>query len=170
MRIKLLFLALLSFNLAASAQTYIMFGPSLTNTAGTLADKSNLAIELGHQWDAFSMGVDLGRTTLAKKGNRDTTIYLEMRPNLNVFQQGKFTNTLTTGIGFIFNARMNLVTELTSGIEYAFTPQIHFNTYFGQYYYSGLTETDNTTFFGISIMYYFSKNTGGSLFHRKPKP
>lgn len=144
-----------------------MVAPALTNTIGTLPDKANLALELGHQWDAFSMGLDLGRTTLAPVGERDTSIYLELRPNLNVFQQGKFTNTLTTGIGCIFGANMNLVTELTSGIEYNFSPQLHFNSYFGQYYYSGSTAADNTTFFGVSVMYYFSKSKAGGLFNHK---
>ena len=152
---------------AGRAQTYVMLAPSLTNTAGTIADKSNTTLELGHQWEAFSMGLDIGRTTWSPVRGRDTTIYLELRPNLNVFQQGKFTNTLTTGIGYIFGAEMNLVTELTSGIEYAFTDQIHFNTYFGQYYYSGRYTADNATFFGVSVMYYFRPAGAGSLFGKK---
>ena len=150
----------------ALAQTYIMLAPSLTNTAGTSADKSNIAFELGKQWDAFSIGLDIGKTTLAKVQQKDTSLYVEFRPNLNVFQQGKFTNTLTTGIGYIFNAQMNLVTEFTSGIEYALNPQLHFNTYFGTYYYSGKNATDNNTFFGISVMYYFKNANQKAIFNK----
>jgi hypothetical protein len=138
------------------AQTYISLTPQLTNSPGTLYEKANIALEIGRQWDVFSMGLDLGKTSLGKVTGRDTTVYLELRPNLNIFQQGKFTNTFTAGIGYIFNSKQNLMTELTSGIEYAFSQQIHFNIYFGQYFYSGRTDASSVTFFGASVMLYFS--------------
>jgi hypothetical protein len=149
-------------SLRCQSQTYVSLVPSLTNTAGTLAGKSNIAIEIGRQWDAFSMGLDVGKTSMGKVTGRDTTAYLELRPNLNVFQQGKFTNTFTAGIGYIFQAKENLMTELTSGIEYAASEQLHFNVFFGQYYYSGRVSASNVTFFGLSVMAYFSKS------HPKP--
>ena len=138
------------------AQTYISLAPSLTNEAGTLAEKTNLALEVGRQWDVFSLGIDVGKTSLGKIEGRDTTAYLEIRPNLNIFQQGKFTNTFTAGIGVVFNSAQSLMTELTSGIEYAFRPKIHLNVFFGQYYYSGRYESSSATFFGISVMHYFA--------------
>ena len=152
-----------------AGQTYISLAPSLTNTAGTIAEKSNIAIELGRQWDVFSMGLDLGKTSMGKVTGRDTTAYLELRPNLNVFQQGKFTNTFTAGIGYIFNAKENLMTELTSGIEYAHSQQLHFNIFFGQYFYSGRYSASDVTFFGISGMWYFSSTHPSSLLKRKDK-
>jgi hypothetical protein len=138
------------------AQTYISLAPQLTNSPGTLYEKANIALEIGRQWDVFSLGLDLGKTSLGKVTGRDTTVYLELRPNLNIFQQGKFTNTFTAGIGYIFNSKQDLMTELTSGIEYAFSQQIHFNVYFGQYFYSGRTDASSVTFFGASVMLYFS--------------
>ena len=140
----------------AAAQNYICLAPNVTNSPGTFAEKSNVSFEAGRQWDVFSLGLDVGKTSLGKVVGPDTTIYLEVRPNLNIFQQGKFTNTFTPGIGVIFNAHENLMTELTSGIEYAYTPLIHFNIYFGQYYYSGKVSASTVTFFGISVMKYFS--------------
>ncbi len=156
MKKSLLCIILIHCVWAASAQNYICFAPSVTNSPGTFAEKTNLSLEAGHQWDVFSFGVDLGKSSLGAVVGTDTTWYLEARPNLNVFQQGKFTNTLTPGIGFIFNAKENLMTELTSGIEYAYTPLIHFNISFGQYFYSGRYSASSVTFFGISIMKYFS--------------
>ncbi len=138
------------------AQTYISLAPQLTNSPGTLYEKANIALEIGRQWDVFSLGLDLGKTSLGKATGRDTTVYLELRPNLNIFQQGKFTNTFTAGIGYIFNSKQDLMTELTSGIEYAFSQQIHFNVYFGQYFYSGRSDASSVTFFGASVMLYFS--------------
>jgi len=147
----------------ATAQTYISFIPSVTNSAGTLAEKSNLSFELGRQWDVFSAGIDVGMTSLGKVVGKDTAVYLEIRPNLNIFQEGKFTNTLTPGIGYIFNSKESLVTELTSGIEYAYSTLIHFNIIFGTYYYSGKTSASNVTFFGLSVMYYFKPYKPSSL-------
>jgi len=147
----------------ALSQTYISLAPSLTNTAGTIADKSNITIELGQQWDVFSLGLDIGKTTLSKVTTKDTSNYLELRPSLNVFQQGNFTNTLTIGIGYVFGAKENLLTELTYGIEYAFTPKTHFNVFFGQYFYSGRVSASNATFLGLSVMFYFKPNNGGAI-------
>ncbi len=149
------------------SQTYISLAPSLTNTAGTIFDKSNIALELGQQWDVFSLGIDIGKTTLSKVTGRDTSAYIELRPNLNVFQQGKFTNTFTAGIGFVFNARQGLVTELSNGIEYAFNNKLHFNIVFGQYFYSGRSASDNNTFFGISAAYYFNETNVGSIIKKQ---
>jgi hypothetical protein len=134
-----------------------------------MADKSNISFEIGRQWDVFSAGIDIGKTSLEKVVGRDSTVYLELRPNLNIFQQGKFTNTFTPGIGFVFNARENFVTELTSGIEYEYTPLIHFNVFFGQYYYSGLYSASTVTFFGVSVMKYFSKAKRGALLGTREK-
>ena len=146
-----------------SGQYYISLAPSLTNTAGTIAEKSNITLEFGKQWDVFSLGAVVGKTSMGKVTGRDTTMYTEIRPNLNIFQQGKFTNTFTAGIGYIFNAEENLVTELTSGIEFAQSEQFHINISFGQYFYSGRYSSSNVTFFGISGMWYFGASHAGSL-------
>jgi hypothetical protein len=158
----LLTFVILIFFVSSDAQTYISLAPSISNQAGTFADKMNVGLEVGRQWDVFSAGIVIAKNSLQKGSGRDTTTYFEFRPNLNVFQQGKFTNTFTAGIGYILNAKESLLTELTYGIEYAYSPQIHFNVYFGQYYYSGRYSDSNSTFFGFSCMYYFSPN------HAKP--
>jgi hypothetical protein len=145
-------------------QTYISLAPSLTNTAGTIADKSNIAVEVGKQWDAFSVGLAFGKSTLSKVTGRDTSNYLEIRPNLNVFQQGKFTNTFTAGIGYIFQAEENLLTEVTYGIEYSLTENVHFNVNFGQFFYSGKESASNVSFFGVSAVYFFTPKKLTAMF------
>ena len=163
-----LFIGFLTFAINNGlSQTYISLNPSLTNDAGTIPEKANMSLEIGRQWDVFSVGLDVGKTSLGKVSGRDTTAYLEIRPNLNIFQQGKFTNTFTAGIGFIFNSRQSLMTELTSGIEYAFRPKIHFNILFGQYYYSGRYDVSSVTFFGVSVMRYFSDYKSNPLMNKK---
>lgn len=152
---KLMLMALLLIANGARSQTYLALAPELTNDAGTIPQKANLSFEIGRQWDVFSLGLDLGKTSLGKMHGSDTTNYLEIRPNLNVFQQGKFTNTFTAGIGYIFNSHQSIMTELTSGIEYAYNSRFHLNIYFGQYYYSGRYDANSVTFFGLSGMLYF---------------
>ena len=149
--------------MTGNAQTYLSLAPSISNQAGTLADKINIGLEVGRQWDVFSLGLVIGKNSIQKADGRDTTTFFELRPNLNVFQQGKFTNTFTAGIGYIINAKESLLTELTYGIEYAYKPQIHFNAFFGQYYYSGRYSDSNSSFFGVSCMYYFSPNNSKPL-------
>jgi hypothetical protein len=151
------------------SQTYISLAPSLSNNAGTFGEKANFAVEVGRQWDVFSLGVDYGRTNLARVQGKDTANYLELRPNLNIFQQGKFTNTFTAGIGYIFNAQQTLLTELTSGIEYTYNDQFHINVYLGQYYYSGRTAASTETFFGVSAVWYFTPAYPKSLISRPAK-
>ncbi|HMG81565.1 MAG TPA: hypothetical protein VK559_00890 [Ferruginibacter sp.] len=163
------FTLLLLAGYTSFAQTYVSLAPSVTNTAGTLADKSNLALEVGQQWDVFSLGLDLGQTTLSPQHGKDTSTYLEIRPNLNIFQEGKFTNTFTAGIGYVFGAKDNLLTEVTYGIEYSCTEQMHFNVFFGNYYYSGRTAATNTSFFGVSAAYYFKPNKTGALIKKGDK-
>ena len=135
--------------------TYLEVYYSLTNTPGTFGGKSNLSLELGKQWSVFSLGFDVGKTTLETMHGRDTSIYLEIRPNLNIFQQGRFTNTLTVGAGYVFAAKNNFLTELTSGIEYTANDHLHLNVNFGQFYYSGRYTAQSLTFFGVSVSYYF---------------
>ncbi len=151
------------------SQTYISLAPSLSNNAGTFSEKANFALEVGRQWDVFSLGIDYGKTSLAKMQGKDTANYLELRPNLNIFQQGRFTNTFTAGIGYIFNAQQTLLTEVTSGIEYTCNDQIHINVYLGQYYYSGRTAASTETFFGVSGVWYFTSAHPKLLISRPAK-
>ena len=168
MKLLLGILLILASN-TSFAQTYISIAPSFTNTAGTIPEKSNIALELGQQWDVFSLGIDVGKTTLAKMAKGDTSFYVELRPNLNVFQQGKFTNTFTAGIGCVFNAKEYLMTELTNGIEYSFSTKLHLNVFFGQYFYSGRASASDATFFGVSAAFYFAETNAGSLIKHKEK-
>ena len=167
MKYFIAFLSLLLVNSVCSAQTYFSVVPSLTNSAGTIAEKANLSFEVGRQWDVFSLGLDIGKTTFGKITGRDTSVYLEIRPNLNVFQQGKFTSTFTPGIGYVFNAKENLVTEVTYGIEYALNDLIHLNIYSGQYFYSGKESASSVSFFGLSIIKYFSPSKGKAFISKK---
>ena len=167
---KSVFIVLILSGRHGFAQIYVSLNPALTNDIGTFSEKANLSVEVGRQWDVFSLGMDIGKTSLGNMHDNDTSTYLEIRPNLNVFQQGKFTNTFTAGIGYIFHSQQSLMTEMTSGIEYALNNKVHFNVYFGQYYYSGRYASSNVTFFGISGMFYFLPTHAKGLLNGKPAP
>jgi hypothetical protein len=125
---------------------------------GTFKKRLTPDLEFGLQWDVFSLGVDVGKVNLGQNGGRDSTTYFELRPNLNVFQQGKFTNTLTIGLGFVPHAKENIMTEFTTGIEYTPNPRFSYNLFFGTYYFSGVHSASSVNFFGLSAMYYFIRD------------
>ena len=163
MRQTVVFCFMFFILIVCHGQNYISLVPSLTNTAGTIADKSNISIEFGRQWNVFSLGIDIGKTTLSRVTGKDTSLYLEIRPNLNIFQVGKFTSTFTPGIGYILQANENLVTELTYGLEYSYNDHFHINAFLGQYFYSGRYSASNISFFGISGTWYFTPFVSKSL-------
>jgi hypothetical protein len=123
--------------------------------SGTTAMRSSPNIEIGLQWNSLSLGLDVGKTHLGQKSGRDTTTYFEIRPNLNVFQQGKFTNTLTFGIGYVPNAQANIMIETNAGIQYSPSPRWSYNIFFGTYYFSGVESARNQNYIGFSSIYYF---------------
>jgi len=122
---------------------------------------TNIAHEIRTPLTLIKMPLD----KLMRKQNSNA----EINYNLNIFQQGKFTNTFTAGIGYIFNSTQSLLTELTSGIEYSYSDQLHFNVYFGQFYYSGRTDASTVTFFGVSAAFYFASSHPKSLITNQKK-
>jgi hypothetical protein len=134
--------------------------------SGTTALRSSPNIEFGLQWNSISLGLDIGKVHLAQKAGRDTTTYFEIRPNLNVFQQGKFTNTLTLGAGYIPNAKENVMLETSAGIQYSPSAKWSYNVFFGTYYFSGVESARNQTFFGFSGMYYFLPKKKKGIFNK----
>lgn len=175
MRILAIFIFMQAFCAALSAQSkqdssvwYISPMYGLYTGSGTLAKRSTFDVEIGKQWDVFSLGLDFGKNHFENKGAKDTTSYIEIRPSLNVFQQGKFTNTLTIGIGYIVNAQQNILTEFSTGIEFTPNPRFSYNVFFGTYYYSGLRSSGSQNFFGISMMAYINnKRKFRGIFNRK---
>jgi len=157
------------------SQTYISIQPAFYTTstgggglnAGSQAQRTTFDIEVGRQWDALSLGLDLGKTTMQKQGsyhdldtNGNLTVpagkwYLEVKPNLNVFRQGRLTNTLTIGFGYVFNSNQPMLNEFTTGVEYDANPSWSYNINFGTYYFTGNKGSTNQNFFGFSIVYLF---------------
>ena len=154
----------------APPQYFFSCVPCLTNAPGDFAMKLSPTIEVGRQWqDVFSIGLDLGKTNCAPTAGKDTTVYLEFRPNLNIFQVGKFVNTFTPGLGYVFGASQNMMLEFTQGIEYSFTPLVHLNIFYGQYYYSGKYANSSVSFFGVSIAKFLKPSKARGIIPTKQK-
>lgn len=139
------------------AQYYVSLMPAFYTNAGNTGERLTFDVEFGKQWEVFSLGIDIGKTNLSPQKGIDTTWYTELRSNLNVFQQGRFTNTLTLGAGYVFNAHQNILIETSTGVEYSINKNYHFNIFFGTYFFSGTTSASNNNFFGMSLMYFFHK-------------
>ena len=161
MKLKPKFIFVLMLFLTVSSKTraqyYISFMPAFYTSAGNTGDRLTMDVEFGKQWDVFSLGVELGKTNFSNQDKIDTTLYTEVRSNLNVFQQGKFTNTITVGCGYVFNATQNLMFETSTGIEYSISEKIHANIFFGTYFFSGNSSASNNNFFGLSLVRFFPK-------------
>lgn len=149
------------------SQTYICVSPAITHDLGSILDKANTSLEIGKQFDCTSIGFVVGRTTL--NGNLVNNNYAEGHINTNVFQQGKWTNTITVGLGCVISSTTNeyLLTEISSGIEYSYSEKIHFNFNGGQFNYSGVKTASNSTYIAISVAYYFKSYTPKSLISSK---
>jgi len=168
-------------NLEAKSVTYVTFSPCFTNEVGTIGTKFSPTFEIGRQFqDIFTVGLALGKTncktayTYGSDGSvssiSPSSYYLELRPNLNVYQIGRFTNTVTPGIGYVFGPGEALMIETTVGIEYEYTEKLHFNIFFGNYYYSSLSDDPNNNlthfspiFWGFSIVKFFRKTKTSAL-------
>lgn len=132
-----------------SSLTYIEFSLNNLSTTGPILKNISPTVEIGKQWDVFSLGFVIGTI----QGNP----FIEARPNLNVFQQGKFTNTLTPGIGIRYNSVQPILMEFTSGIEYSYSKSIHYNINFGQWFFNGKNQSSNSVFIGFSFTKFFLK-------------
>ena len=143
--------------ISVKAQYYTSIMPAFYTNAGDNGDRFTFAAEFGKQWDVFSVGLDIGKTNMNTQHAKDTTWYSEIRTNLNVFQQNKFTNTLTMGLGYVFNAHQNIMIETTTGVEYSVNNDFHLNIFFGTYFFSGKNSASNNNFFGMSAVRFFHK-------------
>lgn len=149
--------ASLMMSFSSRAQYYVSVMPAFYTSAGTTGERFTWDVEFGKQWEVFSLGIDVGKTNMTRSSGRDTTWYTELRSNLNVFQNGKFTNTLTLGLGYVFNAKQNMMVEATTGVEYSINEKYHYNIFFGTYYFSGRRAASNNNFFGMSVVRFFRK-------------
>lgn len=153
-----------------AGQTYISLAPSFyrSSTGGgglqaSVSQSVTCAFEVGRQWEASSLSLGLGKTTVEPNINNDIVTgvvpagkwYTEIRPSLNVFQQGKLKSTIIIGAGYVFGSEQFLLTEITTGMEYTNNSQFSYSLKAGTYYFTGNGVGSNQVFFGLSALYFF---------------
>ena len=129
-----------------------------TNTAGTFNQKVFLSAEFGRTYGIFDIGLAIGRLNLVASGNGiDSNWFSEVRPTINVFSKGRFSESLTLGAGFIFNAKQNFLTEITNCINFSPNDNLTIAVCQGNYFFDGRQSTSRAQFMGLALTFNFIK-------------
>ena len=142
----------LYFTFCAMSQTYVNLSPSVfINTTGTFREKTMATIEVGRTWEPVSVGLALGKTTFAKQKGQDTAFYAEVRGTYTLFTKNDFSAGVSLGVGHIFNAKQNFLTEFSYNIGYSFNQNISVNVFQGFYHFDGKLASNKYAFMGAGI-------------------
>lgn len=126
-----------------------------TNATGTFNQKMFVTAEFGRTFGIFDIGLMVGRLNLAKGG--DSIYFTEIINTINVFSKGRFSQALTLGIGYVFGAKQNFLTEFTNSINFAVNNRLVLTVYQGNYYFDGKLSTSRAQFMGLSATFNFIK-------------
>lgn len=139
---------------------YISSGASVyTNTPGTFNQKSFVNAEVGRTYGIFDIGLLIGRLNFM---HGDSLFYSEIEPTINVFSKGRFSEALTLGAGYVFNAKQNFLTEVTNSINFAPNNNLVITVFQGNYFFDGRFSTAKAQFMGLSFTYNFIKRNSGT--------
>lgn len=129
-----------------------------TNTAGTFNQKAFFSLEAGRTYGIFDIGVAVGRLNLVASGNGiDSNWFAEGRPTINVFSKGRFSESLTLGAGYVFNAKQNFMTEITNCINFSPNNKLTIAVCQGNYFFDGKLSTSRAQFMSVAVTLNFIK-------------
>lgn len=74
-----------------------------------------------------------------------------------MFSKGRFSETLTLGVGHIFNRKEIFLTEITNSINYAPINIVVVTVHQGNYFFDGILSTSRAQIMGLSLTYSFIK-------------
>lgn len=160
-RVSTFSLLLCFFSLSTFAQkrekepeyNYLSLGYNIfTNAPGSLKEKSYATMEFGRSFGIFDLGLMLGRFSFLKT---DSSWFIELIPTINVFSKGRFSEALTLGAGYIFNAKNNFLTEITNSINFAPSNQIVIALSEGNYFMDGRFSISKAQYIAVSLTYNF---------------
>lgn len=149
---KFIFIISLLMSINSFSQKYVALSTALFTNAGSFKGSFCPSFEIGKKWEVYSLGLNMGKMNVSNQHGNDTTIFIELRNNLNVYQQGKFSNNLIIGAGYLINSD-NFISELSTGIGYTPNNKWIYNIYIGTYYFKGNKYGYNNNFFGTSVIY-----------------
>ena len=98
------------------------------NTIGKLNKRISPSVEFGCTFGIFDLGIATGRINLLKN---DSSWFLELRPTINIFSKGRFSEALCIGGGYKFNSSEKFMAELCNSVNFNISDFCVFHFYRG---------------------------------------
>jgi hypothetical protein len=124
------------------------------NTKGGVAKRFSPAVEFGKTFGIFDIGLATGMFNSLSSA-RDTVHYIEFRPTINIFSQGRFAEGLCLGGGYIFKAKQGLMTEICNSINFNITTKVAVAITQGYYFFDGTNSSRSSQYMGFAFTYNF---------------
>jgi len=132
---------------------YVTTGANVfVNAKGGFAQRFSPSIELGRTYGIFDIGLATGRLNV-QNNTRDSSLYLELRPTINIFSKGRFAEGLCLGAGYVSGAKQGLMTEICNSINFSVNENFQIAIVQGYMYFDGTNNSRNTQFMGLNLTY-----------------
>jgi len=122
------------------------------NAHGGVAKRFAPGLEFGRTYGIFDLGLATGRVSSLGK---DTSRYIEFRPTINIFSQGRFAEGLCLGGGYIFGAKQALMTEICNSINFNITTKVAIAITQGYVFFDGTNSSRSGQYMGFTFTYNF---------------
>ena len=130
---------------------------AMVNTVGTFNKRISPSVEFGHTFGIFDLGLAGGKLNMIKN---DSSYFLEIRPTINIFSKGRFSEALCLAGGYKFHSSQSFMTEICNSINFNVSDFWSVSVLQGYYYFDGTYSNSNSTFFGINVTHNFIKKNG----------
>lgn len=127
------------------------------NTKGGFNRRFSPSIEFGRTYGIFDLGLSTGELNSAGHATGDTARFVELRPTINIFSKGRFSEGLCLGAGYVFSAKQGLMTEICNSINFNVSPNVALAIVQGYYFFDGTNSSRNTQYMGLNLTYNFLK-------------
>ncbi len=136
---------------------YLAFNTNVfVKSLGGFKQRFSPSFEFGRTYGIFDIGLASGRFSYVKKG-ADTTRFIELRPTINIFSKGRFSEALCFGAGYIFKAKQGMMTEICNSINFNITEIWTLSFLQGYYFIDGTNDNRSTQYMGLNVTYNFLK-------------
>jgi hypothetical protein len=125
---------------------------AFVNTIGNFGKRFSPSVEFGRTYGIFDIGVAGGRLNSLRDGI-DTTYFLEVRPTINIFSKGRFSEALCLGGGYVFNAQQSFMTEICNSINFNISETVSLSVLQGYYFFDGAASNHSAQYMGLNITY-----------------
>jgi len=131
----------------------------MVNTTGGFGKRLSPAIEFGRTYGIFDIGLTIGTLNSLSPG-QDTSGYIELRPTINVFSKGRFSEALCLGIGYIPKAKDGFMTEICNSINFDISETVAVAILQGYYFFDGENSNRTGQYVGLNLTYNFLRDHG----------